>query len=70
MAEKKKTTKETLTGHVHGGTLNIRKEPSISSDIVGELKDGTKVTLLEAEGEWYRVKAGYVMGKWINIDRA
>ena len=60
----KKTT-ATKTGTVVGGTLNIRKAADITSDILGTLEDGTKVTILEDCGEWLKIEAGYIMKKWV-----
>ena len=62
-ATKKATA--TKTGTVFGGTLNIRKAADINSDKVGTLEDGTKVTILEDCGEWFKIEAGYVMKKWV-----
>ncbi len=61
--EQKKPGK--FTGKVTGGNLNIRKKPDTESAKVGLLENGEEVTVLEDLGEWYRIKAGYVMSKWV-----
>lgn len=42
--------------------LNIRQEPSAESEIVGELIEGTTVTVLEVDGNWGKIDQG-----WINL---
>ncbi len=43
---------------VSGGRLNVRAAATTGSAIVGALTNGTTVTLLEKEGEWWRVEYG------------
>ena len=62
--EEKQTTRKIMKT-VFGGTLNIRKEPTTAADIVGTFADGTNVTILEDQGEWLKVEAGYIMAKWV-----
>ena len=40
--------------------LNIRKEPSITSEVVGNYDDGTKITILEINDGWGRTDLGWV----------
>ena len=42
--------------------LNIRKEPNADSEIVGELVEGSIVTVLEVDGTWGKTEQG-----WINL---
>lgn len=42
--------------------LNIRQEPNADSEIVGELIEGTTVTVLEVDGNWGKIDQG-----WINL---
>ena len=52
------------THEVIADVLNIRSEPSITDDnIVGELKRGDKVKVLETLGSWGKIKKN----QWINI---
>lgn len=34
---------------------NIRKEPSTEAEILVQLKKGTEITIIEAQGDWYQV---------------
>ncbi len=38
------------------GYLNVRKEPTVSGELLGKLNVGDKVTVLEKQGEWYKIK--------------
>ena len=42
--------------------LNIRKEPNAESEIVGELVEGSAVTVTEVDGSWGKIDQG-----WINL---
>jgi len=61
----------TKTGVVTASVLNLRKEPSSSSSLLGTLARGTRVKILETSGAWYRVqagdKSGYVHGDFVRI---
>lgn len=70
-----KTTKATKTtkakkiiGTVFGGSLNIRKTASTDGKILGQLTDGEQVEILEAGEEWHKIKAGFIMARWVKID--
>ncbi len=43
-------------------TLNIRKEGSLDSEIVGKMKKGNIATVVEKGSEWTKVKSGDVTG--------
>ena len=43
-------------------TLNIRKEASTDSDIVGKLFDGNVGDVLETDGDWVKISSGDVTG--------
>ena len=45
--------------------LNIRQEPSVSSDKLGTLEYGTEITILEDCGDWYRINNGYVFKDYV-----
>lgn len=55
-----------------GTTLNIREKASTSAKRIGRLKDGTRITILSTEGEWYRIEwnglTGYVYGTCVRKD--
>lgn len=73
----KKTTKvatnyytgKTLT--VVNQTLNLRKEPSIQSEVLETLSMNDKLTFIEQKGDWVKVlanhseKIGWVYGKYV-----
>ncbi len=52
------------TVEVTAETLNVRKEPSTSSEVIAMLSEGVECDLLGEEGNWYKVKyknyTGYV----------
>lgn len=45
-------------------TLNVREKPSVEAEILGEINKGEDYELLEANGEWIRLKASNVEG-WV-----
>ena len=63
----------TATGKVvNADSLNVRKGPSISFDIIGKLSGGDKVKVIEESNGWYKIeyngKYGYVSGSYIELD--
>jgi len=65
---KMEKTYTTGTGTVTASSLNIREEPSASSEDLGSLKKGEKVTILDTEGTWGKIE--YKTGKygWISLN--
>ena len=55
-----------------GGRLNIRTGPSLESTVIGQIPNGTRVTITGQEGDWYTVSHnglnGYVYGQYITIE--
>lgn len=51
--------------------LNLRKEPSTSSEVLDQLNQGDAMTVLEKDGKWYKVeysgKTGYVKKDFIDF---
>lgn len=47
--------------------VNIRKEPSTESEILGKLYKGAAATILENNGEWLKIKSGSCTG-YINSE--
>lgn len=49
--------------------VNIRSKPSEESKILGKLYNNSAATILEKEGDWYKVKSGtvegYIMGSYL-----
>ncbi len=50
------------TGKVTATELNIRKSASSDADKLRSVKKGTKLTILETDGDWYKVRFGKVVG--------
>ena len=59
------------TGRVTARSLNMRKNASADSKVVGVLREGDNVTIQSTSGGWYKVskgsKTGYVAKKYIKI---
>ncbi|MDO5155227.1 MAG: NlpC/P60 family protein [Eubacteriales bacterium] len=54
-------------------TLNVRAEDSTDSDVVNQIDEGAKLTILDKEGEWIKVatsddNVGYVSKDFVYID--
>lgn len=77
--EKKTETKQSLEKYKNKAiadiysttTLNIRKKKSIDSEVVGKLKKGNIVTVLEKGAEWSKIEsgnaAGYVYNQYLKF---
>lgn len=54
-----------------GGRLNIRRQPSTSSEVLGQIPNGTEVTVTGQAGDWYIVQyngiTGYVYGEYLEL---
>ncbi|EJL31240.1 N-acetylmuramoyl-L-alanine amidase [Brevibacillus sp. BC25] len=62
------------TATVKTDGLNLRSEPNTSSTIQTTFPVGSKLTVLEKQGDWYRIKAadgktGWVAGQHITVDQ-
>ena len=69
---KKEAEKTTLqAGKVIGGlNLNVRKEPKAGGEIIGAVRDGAAVQIIETVNEeWYHIASpnGYVMKKYVQV---
>lgn len=66
--EEKKTTE--VTKYVSAETLNMRETAENDGKIISQLKVNTKVTVVEQEGTWAKVKVngktGYVASKYLS----
>lgn len=55
---------------VKGGSLNLRKEASLESSVIGQYPTGTWMTVLETNDGWSKVevgnKSGYVVSKYLS----
>lgn len=45
--------------------LNIRSTPEISDNVIGELENGSIVTVLNEKDDWSNITEGYVMSKFL-----
>lgn len=65
MARKKK--KKNTVVQVIDGKLNVRKEPSLDSEIVRVLDDESIIDVESFDDSWYKVEDGYVMKEFTII---
>ncbi|WP_018676349.1 SH3 domain-containing protein [Riemerella columbina] len=62
-----------LTVNTEHSNLNIRKEPSTESEIVGKAGKGEMVTLVDsADGEWWKIRTkdgeeGYAYSRYLKV---
>ena len=58
-------------GTVKANTLNVRQEPSASSDKLGSLKKGDTIAIISRDKDWYKInyngKLGYVSSAYIDL---
>jgi SH3-like domain-containing protein len=47
---------------VSSDALNVRKGPSANNDVVGQLKKGARVQVLNSSGQWWRIRSGNIEG--------
>ncbi len=62
---------EIFKARVVYGDLNKRKKADVKSPVVEVLPCGAEVEVLGREGEWYKVKGGFILKKFtdkINAD--
>jgi N-acetylmuramoyl-L-alanine amidase len=56
---------------ISSGSLNIRREPSLTSPIIARAYNGEKVQVLGEDGEWYKVnyggRQGYAAKRYVKI---
>lgn len=59
------------SGKVTATSLNIRKSASADADKLRSVSEGTKLTILDTEGSWYKVRfgkvVGYVAKKYVSV---
>lgn len=62
---------KTGTVVTQGGRLNIRDNPSLKGNIIGQIPNGQKVSVLSKVGEWYKIRynniEGYVFGQYLKV---
>jgi hypothetical protein len=47
---------------VGSDALNVRKGPSANNDVMGQLKKGDRVQVLNSSRQWWRIKSGNIEG--------
>lgn len=61
------------TGTTNTSDLNFREKASTSSNVIQKISKGSKVEILETEGDWYKIsydgKTGYVSKKYVDEDK-
>ena len=57
-----------IKGTVTSNGLNIRKEPNVTSDIVGNYKTGAAVTILETKNGWGRTDKGWISMTYVKTE--
>ena len=66
--ETKPNNTTSIKGTVTSNGLNIRKEPNITSDIVGNYKTGASITILETKNGWGRTDKGWVSMTYVKTE--
>jgi SH3-like domain-containing protein len=58
-----------MKGKVNANLLNIRSQPSTTSDVIGKLKKDDVIEIVQLQGEWYEIKyqdsSAFVAAKFI-----
>lgn len=61
------------TGTTNTSDLNFREKASTSSNIIQKISKGSKVEILDAEGDWYKIsydgKTGYVSKQYVDEEK-
>lgn len=54
-----------------GGRLNVRAQPSTDAQVLGQLPNGTEITVTGQDGNWYLIQynglEGFVFGQYIEL---
>lgn len=62
------------TGTVNVSALNVRAGAGTSTQCIGSLKNGAKVSILSSENGWYKIKSGaltgYVYAEYVTLGQA
>lgn len=61
------------TGTTNTSDLNFREKASTSSNIIQKISKGSKVEILDTEGDWYKIsydgKTGYVSKQYVDEEK-
>lgn len=53
---------------VRSATANIREAPTTASSVVTSARSGDRLTVMEKDGSWYRVRTADGRVGWVNLD--
>jgi len=59
---------ENIEATVGVNSLNIRKQPSLSSSVVGKLNLGTKITIRDEQSGWAKIESSSGIQGWVYIN--
>lgn len=66
VSENTETTVKNSKGKVNVETANVREKASKSSDIIERLDEGDEVTIVEEEGDWYKITSSKVSSGYVS----
>lgn len=71
--EPQEETIQTSKKYINDSVVNMRKEPTTSSDVVTKLSLNTQVEVIAQSGDWYKVKyngeEGYILGTLLSDNK-
>ena len=53
-----------MDGNVTTDNVNVRSGPGTDYEVIGQVHQNTKITIIDELGDWYKVKASNVEG-WV-----
>ena len=56
---------EVTKGIVNAARLNVRTEPGVNYQVVGQLTLNDEISILEQNGDWYRIEKDEICG-WVH----
>lgn len=59
------TSTKTFDASVNVNVLNVRQQPGFTGNIIGKLKLGAKVNVLEEQAEWTKIKSASGIQGWV-----
>lgn len=68
------SSRAATTGTVTADVLNVRNNPNTSSNIIGSLKQNTKISIIEMSNGWYKISYnntnGWICGDYVKLESA
>ncbi|MCL6573399.1 MAG: SH3 domain-containing protein [Bacillus sp. (in: Bacteria)] len=62
------TANKTSTGIVTGDTLNVRKQPTTSSIVIGKLSKGASVKIISKQNNWFEISFSNNLTGWVSSE--